>query len=134
MAERRTRAGRKRNLAIRHRQDLEPDRWHDKEIHRHHRFQVIVQERPPGLGWRLAVPDHVLADAGLADVDAELQEFAVNVRRSRRVEETRCTLDFPWLYPPFPASCPVRSINGTSGTPPSQIPPCRFPAAGSSSR
>ena len=26
--------------------------------------------------------DHVLADAGLADVDAELQEFAVNVRRS----------------------------------------------------
>ena len=28
------------------------------------------------------MPDHVLADAGLADVDAELQEFAVNVRRS----------------------------------------------------
>src|SRR5215469_5854299 len=83
MAERRTRAGRKRNLAIRHRQDLEPDRWHDKEIHRHHRFQVIVQERPPRLGRRLAVPEHVLADAGLADVDAELQEFAVNVRRSK---------------------------------------------------
>jgi len=32
-----------------HIQDLEPDRWHDQEIHRHHRFQVIVQERPPGL-------------------------------------------------------------------------------------
>ena len=28
------------------------------------------------------MPDQVLADAGLADVDAELQEFAVNVRRS----------------------------------------------------
>ena len=27
------------------------------------------------------MPDHVLADAGLADVDAELEEFAVNVRR-----------------------------------------------------
>ena len=26
--------------------------------------------------------DHVLVDAGLADVDAELEEFAVNVRRS----------------------------------------------------
>jgi hypothetical protein len=40
------------------------------------------------------VPDHVLADAGLADVDAELQEFAVNVRRSLRVEENamRCRL------------------------------------------
>src|SRR5215471_14620498 len=29
--------------------DLEPNRGHDKEIHRHHRFQVIVQECPPGL-------------------------------------------------------------------------------------
>ena len=28
------------------------------------------------------MPDYVLADAGLANVDAELQEFAVNVRHS----------------------------------------------------
>jgi len=28
------------------------------------------------------VPDHVLTDAGLTDVDAELEQFAVNVRRS----------------------------------------------------
>jgi hypothetical protein len=27
-----------------------------------------------------------------------------------RVEETRCAVDLPWLYPPFPASCPFRSI------------------------
>src|SRR6201984_1903517 len=27
-----------------------------------------------------------------------------------RVEEPRCALDFPWLCPPFPASCPFRSI------------------------
>ena len=32
-----------------HVQDLEPDRWNDKEIHRRHRFQVIIEERPPGL-------------------------------------------------------------------------------------
>src|SRR5215469_15739974 len=51
----------------------------------------------------------------------------------RRVEETRCTLDFPWLYPPFPASCPFRSIMAHRGLPPHRTPPCRFPAAGSSS-
>ena len=28
------------------------------------------------------MPDHVLADGGLTDVDAELEQFAVNVRRS----------------------------------------------------
>ena len=28
------------------------------------------------------MPDHILADAGLANVDAELEQFAVNVRRS----------------------------------------------------
>ena len=32
-----------------HVEDLEPDRGHDEEIHRYHRFQVIVEERPPGL-------------------------------------------------------------------------------------
>jgi len=43
---------------------------------------VIVEERPPGLrGW-LAAAHHILTDAGLADVDAELEQFAVNVRRS----------------------------------------------------
>ena len=51
----------------------------------------------------------------------------------RRVEETRCTLDFPWLYPPFPASCPFRSILAHRGLPPHRTTPCRFPAAGSSS-
>ena len=38
----------------------------------------------------------------------------------------------PWLYPPFPASCPFRSAIAAPGSPPSQSPPCRFPAAGSS--
>jgi hypothetical protein len=32
-----------------HVQDLEPDRRHDEEIDRHQRFQVIIEERPPGL-------------------------------------------------------------------------------------
>ena len=36
--------------------------------------------------------------------------LAIPARLRLRVEETRCTLDFPWLFPPFPASCPFRSI------------------------
>ncbi len=31
----------------------------------------VVEERPPGLRRRLSTPDHILADARLADVDAE---------------------------------------------------------------
>jgi AraC-like DNA-binding protein len=34
---------------------------------------------------------------------------------ARRVEEARCSGDFPWLYPPFPASCPFRSIMAHRG-------------------
>src|SRR5215467_6670466 len=42
-------------------------------------FRWVVEERPPGLRRRLAVPDHVLTDAGLTDVDAQRRKFAVNV-------------------------------------------------------
>ena len=70
-----------------HVQDLEPDRRHHAEVHRNQCLQVIVEERPPGWrGW-LSEPDHVLADASLPDVDAKLQEFAVNMGRALRVEE-----------------------------------------------
>src|SRR5260370_31918915 len=31
------------------------------------------------------------------------------IKRSRRVEESRCALGVPWLCPLFPASCPARS-------------------------
>jgi hypothetical protein len=69
-----------------------------------------------------------LADAGFADLDAELEQFAVDPGSALRVEEARGAVDFPWLYPPFPASCPFRSIMAPRETPPSRIPPCRFPA------
>ena len=35
--------------------------------------------------------------------------------RSLRVEESRQAVGFPWLCPPFPASCPFRSTHGTTG-------------------
>src|SRR5208282_6169234 len=45
---------------------------------------------------------------------------------------TQWALGFPWLYPPFPASCAFRSTMASLPSPPSQTLPCRFPAAGSS--
>jgi len=44
---------------------------------------VISEERAPGLRWkRLMPPHHVLGDARLADLYAELQQFAVDARRA----------------------------------------------------
>jgi hypothetical protein len=40
------------------------------------------------------VPEHIPADARLADVDAELEPFAVNMRRSLRVEENAMSCRF----------------------------------------
>ena len=41
---------------------------------------MIVEEGPPGLGRRLVTAHQVLAHAGFADVDAQLQQLAVNPR------------------------------------------------------
>jgi len=39
---------------------------------------VILQKRAPGRGGNLGPPRHVSADRGLADLDAELEQLAVN--------------------------------------------------------
>ena len=59
-------------------QDLEANCRHGEEIDGYQAPEVLVEERPPGLRRRLAVAQHVLADAGLADVDAQFEPFAVN--------------------------------------------------------
>ena len=56
-----------------------------------------------------------------------LVPYVVRKNEWRRVEETRCTLDFPWLYPPFPASCPFRSILAHRGLPPHRPHRADFP-------
>ena len=43
---------------------------------------MIVEEGPPGLGGRLAAAHQVLVHTGLADVDAELEQFTGNARCS----------------------------------------------------
>src|SRR6516164_11107825 len=63
-------------------QHLKPNGWHREEVDRYHTFDVILQERPPGLRRWLAASRHIFANAGFADVDAEFEEFAVDARRS----------------------------------------------------
>src|ERR1700724_3123773 len=43
---------------------------------------MIAKERPPTLGWRVSSLGHVLGHAGLSDIDAELEEFSMDPRRS----------------------------------------------------
>src|SRR4030088_328307 len=61
-----------------HVQDLKPDGRHGEEVERHDALQVIVEERPPGLGRRSSVADHVFTNTGFADLDAELEQLAMN--------------------------------------------------------
>src|SRR3982075_3652833 len=66
-------------------QSIEPakrDCRHDEHIHRSDPVSVIAEECPPALGRRVSSPDHVLGHAGLSDIDAELEEFSMDPRRS----------------------------------------------------
>ena len=55
-------------------------------------MHVIVQERAPGRGGDLGSPWHVSADRGLADLDAKLEQFAVDAGRApKRVCLAHCS-------------------------------------------
>src|SRR5512139_1567997 len=53
-------------------------RYDDEHVDGGGVMHVILQERAPGLGGGLGPPRQVSADRGLADVDAELEQFAVD--------------------------------------------------------
>ena len=65
-----------------HVQRLESDRRHGKEVDGHQILDVIIQERAPGLRWRLAVPHPVLGHGGLTDLDAQFEQFPLDMRRT----------------------------------------------------
>src|SRR5216683_613801 len=62
-----------------HVQHLEADRRHGEEVDGHQVLDVIVQEGTPGLRGRLALPQHVLGHAGLTDLDAQFEQFPVDM-------------------------------------------------------
>jgi hypothetical protein len=55
---------------------------HDKQIHRRDAVRMITQERLPPLRWRASSPDHILGHARLPDIDAQLEQFTEDTRRS----------------------------------------------------
>lgn len=61
-----------------HIQDLEPDRRHGEEIDGYKALDMVLEESPPRLGRRLATADQVFAHARFADIDAELQQLAMD--------------------------------------------------------
>jgi len=85
-----------------HIENLEADCGHSEEINGDQLRHMVLQERSPSLGRRFCAPHHILADAGLSDVDAEFEQFAMNARcaptwvfsthsaiKSRTARETR---------------------------------------------
>ena len=58
----------------------EGDSRHGEEVDRDDVPGVVSQEGAPGLRRRAIGLEHVLGDGGLADVDAELEQLAVDTR------------------------------------------------------
>jgi hypothetical protein len=77
-------------------QHLKANAWHREEVDRYHGLEVILQEGAPGLRRWLAASHHILGNTGLADVDAQLEQFAVDARRSpQRMVAAHLANQFP---------------------------------------
>jgi hypothetical protein len=55
---------------------------HHEQIHCRNAIGMIAQERLPPLGRRSSPARHILGDAGLTNVDAKLEQFPMNARRT----------------------------------------------------
>ena len=56
----------------------EGDGRNHEQVQRRDAVSMIMQERPPALGWRPPRLCHIFGDRGLPDIDAELKKFTVN--------------------------------------------------------
>src|SRR3984885_7146576 len=80
---------------------------------------MIAKERSQVLGWWVSSLDHVLGHACLSDIDAELEEFSMDLRRSRQLignahlADKLAYLRYSWSAPTAPRlPPPVRSETG----------------------
>src|SRR5262245_44756958 len=72
-------------VEVEHNQGVEEPkcrRGNDKHVDRRNVGQVVAQEGPPGRGGDLGTPRHPAPNCGLADLDAELEQFPVDARRT----------------------------------------------------
>src|ERR1700738_4196127 len=63
-------------------EQAEADGRDNEQVHGSNVRRVVPQEGAPSLAWRPASLDHVLGDARLRDLEPELEQFAVDARRS----------------------------------------------------
>src|SRR5215471_15546071 len=97
---------------------------HDEEVHCNNAKRMVAKERLPSLRGRAPPPHHILGDARLADLDAELEKLSMDSRRSpQRVGDAHLAdqpanfQQYSWstaAVPGFPA--PIRSETGTMPT------------------
>ena len=62
-------------------EQIEANRRNNEQVHGGDVRCVVTQERP-SLGRRSTSPHHLLRDAGLTDLEAELEQLAMNARRA----------------------------------------------------
>ena len=60
-------------------EDPERDRWQDKKVDRCDAVGMVAQKCAPALRWWSRVAVHVPSDCRLSDLEAELEQFTVNV-------------------------------------------------------
>jgi hypothetical protein len=60
----------------------ERDRGHHEQVHRGNPIGMVTEERPPSLRRRPPPPHHISGHAGLTDIDAKLEELAMDSRCS----------------------------------------------------
>jgi hypothetical protein len=63
-----------------HEEDAQAGGGHGEEVDRHQVPDMVGEERPPGLRRSRTTLRHEAGDGALGDVDAELQELAMDAR------------------------------------------------------
>ena len=63
-------------------EQIEADGRNNEQVHGGGLRCMVLQEGTPCLRGRTASLDHVLRDAGLSDLEAELEQFTMDARRS----------------------------------------------------
>jgi hypothetical protein len=82
-----------------------------EEVHRHHTLYVIPEERLSGLGWRSPAADHVFADAGFANLDAELEQFAADPGSAPRADSRGSSSESVREFPSEPPAARLAMSN-----------------------
>src|ERR1019366_7551164 len=60
-------------------EDPECDRWKDKKVDRRDAVGMVAQKRAPALRWWARVVAHIPSYCRLSDLEAKLEQFAMNV-------------------------------------------------------